>query len=199
VRIVVATRNHGKLAELRALGEVQDLSIRWESLDQHPGVPEVEEDAPTFLGNARKKALAVSKATGLAALADDSGLCVDALDGAPGVLSARYAPGTDADRVQHLLRVLAAVPPERRGAHFACALSLVIPGREPIEVEGRCEGHITAAPRGTHGFGYDPVFQMASGQTLAELDRAAKSALSHRAHAFAAMVPHLRVLAGSPP
>jgi XTP/dITP diphosphohydrolase len=189
-RLLFATTNAGKLRELRGLvGDALEVL----SLKDLPPVPEPEENAPTFEGNAELKARAYAEATGLPALADDSGLCVDALGGAPGVRSARYAPGDDRARYEKLLAALVGVPDEKRTASFQCALALVKPGGGPARVEvGRCEGVIGHAPRGTHGFGYDPVFLIPSlGRTMAELTPEEKAALSHRGAAFRKMKPHL--------
>jgi XTP/dITP diphosphohydrolase len=192
VKLVFATRNAGKVRELQELvgGAVEVASLR-----EHPEAPEVEEDAETFEGNARKKALAAAVATGLPALADDSGLCVDALGGRPGVRSSRYVAGTDRDRYLALLEELRDVPDERRGAAFVCALCLAFPDGRTVVEHGRCEGRIGRAPRGEGGFGYDPVFVLRDGRTMAELEPGEKSAISHRGAAFARMKPHLAVLA----
>ena len=161
---------------------------------------EVEETGATFAENARLKAEAVARATGCWALADDSGLAVDALGGAPGVLSARYAP-TDPERIARLLAELIAadaLTPERRGASFVAALALADPsGMVRLTVEGRCEGRIIAAPRGVGGFGYDPVFLVPElGLTFAEMDKATKGRVGHRGRAFALLEPGLRELLG---
>ncbi|MCP3138452.1 XTP/dITP diphosphatase [Pyxidicoccus xibeiensis] len=194
-RLLFATSNKGKLRELREL--VGD-AVEVVSLADLPPVPEPEEDAATFEGNAVKKAREYARATGLPALADDSGLCVDALDGRPGVHSARYAPGDDRARYEKLLAELAGVPDARRTAAFQCALALVLPGGETKVEVGRCEGRIGHAPRGTHGFGYDPVFVFPDkGRTMAELTPEEKAAVSHRGAAFRKMRPHLlSLLAG---
>jgi XTP/dITP diphosphohydrolase len=178
--LVFATSNAGKKKELEAL-----LGAGWlvKSAADFPDVPEVDEDQPTFEGNAAKKAHAFAKATGLLALADDSGLCVDALDGRPGVHSARYGR-TDGERIGRLLAELKDVPDERRTARFECALCLVTPDGEATFTRGTCEGRIIHAPRGTNGFGYDPIFELPGGKTMAELSRDEKSAVSHRGHAF---------------
>ena len=185
-----ATRNAGKVRELR---ELVGGAIEVSSLREHPEVEEVEEDAESFEGNARKKALAAAAATGLPALADDSGLCVEALGGRPGVRSARYVEGTDRDRYLALLEELRDVPDERRGAAFVCALCLAYPDGRTVVEQGRCEGRIGRAPKGEGGFGYDPVFLLADGRTMAELGPGEKSAISHRGAAFARMKPHLQV------
>ncbi len=188
-RLLFATTNAGKLRELRGL--VGD-AVEVLSLKEVPPVPEPVEDGATFEENAEKKARAYSRATGLPALADDSGLCVDALGGRPGVHSARYAEGDDRARYEKLLAELAQVPDAQRTASFRCALCLVLPdGSAHVEV-GRCEGRIDRTPRGSHGFGYDPVFLLPElGKTLAELTPEEKSGLSHRGQAFKKMRPYL--------
>ena len=193
-RLLFATSNAGKLRELRAL--VGD-AVEVVSLKDLPPVPEPEEDGDTFQANAVKKARAYSEATGLPALADDSGLCVDALDGRPGVLSARYAPGDDRARYEKLLAELTGVPDAKRTASFRCALALVTgKGEEPRVEVGRCEGTILHAPKGTNGFGYDPVFQVEGegGRSMAELAAEEKARVSHRARAFQLMRRHLLAL-----
>lgn len=194
IRLFFATGNAGKLKELRELvgGDFEVLSN-----NELPGAPDVDEDQPTFAGNARKKALANLEATGLPTLADDSGLCVDALDGRPGVLSARYAPGDDAARFQKLLAELRDVSDEKRTASFRCALALALPGGRVIVEQGACPGRILRDPKGTKGFGYDPVFFVPSlGKTMAELTSEEKSRVSHRGNAFRLMRTHLMALRG---
>ena len=188
MKLVFATTNQGKLAELREL--VSGLEVVSAS-EAAPGL-EVDEDRDTFEGNAEKKAREFLAATLLPSLADDSGLSVDALDGRPGVLSARYAP-TDGERIAKLLAELRGV--SNRGAHFTCALALALPdGAVHVEV-GECHGEIIDAPRGEHGFGYDPVFLIPSlGKTLAELQRPEKAGLSHRGVAMRKMAPRLAAL-----
>lgn len=198
MEIVVATRNAGKLHEFRDLAKGLGLHLR--SLDEFEEAAEVEETGASFQANALLKARAAAEATGLWAIADDSGLCVDALDGAPGIRSARFAPGSDAERWKKLLEALAEVPTERRTARFVCALALASPGGQSMIEEAACEGRIAWAPRGAHGFGYDPVFEVAddpSGRTMAELSTAEKRAVSHRGRAFESLRPHLvRLLRG---
>jgi XTP/dITP diphosphohydrolase len=198
VRVLVfATRNPGKLVELRQLLAGLPLDVRTPD-ELGRAVPEVIEDGATFAANARKKALAVSRAAGLAALADDSGLEVDALGGAPGVHSARYA-GAAADAAannQKLLAALAAVPDQRRTARFRSVLALADCagplGDRTLEAEGVCEGVVLRAPRGTGGFGYDPLFCVPDlDLTFAELDLGDKNGRSHRARAMLAMRPLL--------
>lgn len=197
--LVFATRNPGKLVELRQL--LPDLEVLdVDEAARHTGreIPEVDEDAETFAGNAAKKAREVSAAAGLPALADDSGLEVDALGGAPGVWSARYAgPGADAAANNaKLLAALEGVPAERRTARFRASLALADVtgplGAEVVTADGVCEGRIIEAPRGTGGFGYDPLFLLPErGQTMAELGAELKGQLSHRARAMAAIKPRL--------
>ena len=193
--LLFGTTNPGKLRELRRL--VAGTPIRVVSpADLGRALPEVEEDGRTFEENARKKAVAHARASGLHALADDSGLCVDALGGRPGVHSARYAEGGDRARYEKLLRELEGVEPSKRTAAFRCALCLAVPGREPIVEFGECPGVIGEAPRGEHGFGFDPVFYLPElGRTMAELTRDEKGRLSHRGRAFEKMRPHLAKLA----
>jgi XTP/dITP diphosphohydrolase len=198
--LVFATRNPGKLVELRQLLADLDLAV-WslDQLDQKGReVPEVIEDGDTFEANAGKKALEVSRATGLPALADDSGLEVDALAGAPGVRSARFAGPDAGDQANNarLLHALRDVPEDRRGARFRSALALADTagplGDALITTAGVCEGRILLGPRGTGGFGYDPLFLVPElGATFAELGVGTKNDLSHRARAMAAMKPHI--------
>jgi XTP/dITP diphosphohydrolase len=198
--LVLATRNRHKVAELSRILEAAGLAVDLHPVDDFAGVPDVAETGLTFADNALLKARAVAAATGLPAVADDSGLCVDALAGLPGVFSARWAGrhGDDRANLELLLDQLRDVPDDRRGAHFACAAALVTPdGREVVE-EGRLEGTLTRAPRGTGGFGYDPVLQpTGESRTTAEMSPEEKDAVSHRGRAFRALVPHLaRELAG---
>ncbi|MFL5278900.1 MAG: RdgB/HAM1 family non-canonical purine NTP pyrophosphatase [Myxococcales bacterium] len=187
--LVVATGNAGKLVELRELLSGLDLALR--SLAE-VGLPSPEETGNTFAENAELKARAAATFAGTWALGDDSGLCVDALGGEPGLHSARYA-STDEARRARLLRELAAVPAERRGAHFFCAAALCAPDGRIFRAEGRVYGAIAFAPRGTNGFGYDPLFLPAEtpGLTLAELPSAEKNRLSHRGRAVVALRPVL--------
>ncbi len=195
MKLVFATRNQGKLKELRQLLSLEGLEII--SLDQLPDAPEIEETGETFADNAALKARGIMEATGLPALADDSGLEVDALGGAPGVHSARYAgPGaTDADRVELLLKNLRSVEPEQRTARFRCVVAFADP-EQPAHVKfhgGSCEGRILDHPRGSGGFGYDPVFFVEElGQTFAEAPADKKNQISHRGQAMRKMVEFLR-------
>ncbi|HZJ69588.1 MAG TPA: non-canonical purine NTP pyrophosphatase [Planctomycetota bacterium] len=201
-RVLLATTNRGKQAELRAAFD----ELGWEAvgLEVFPGLAVADEPADTLAANARAKALHYARLTGLAALADDSGLEVEALGGAPGVRSARYA-GPAADDAANRERLLAALagrtaPAERR-ARFVCALCLVQDGRPLVEVAGRCEGTIAPAARG--GFGYDPLFvpddPRAGGRTFGELPPALKQALSHRGAALAALRSALAARTGPGP
>jgi XTP/dITP diphosphohydrolase len=199
--LVFATRNRGKLVELRELlPGIDVLSIDEATARLGRAIPEVVEDRDTFVGNAIKKAHEVSSATGLPALADDSGLEVDALDGAPGVYSARYAGisghAADAANNAKLLAALAGVPRARRSARFRAALALCdvtgALGDGAITAEGTCEGEVLEASRGSGGFGYDPLFFSPElGMTFAEAGVGSKSELSHRARAMRAMRPQL--------
>ncbi len=182
--LVIATRNRAKFTELAALLRMPGVTLR--SLRAFPHAPRVIEDGRTFEANARKKALAIARATGQVAIGDDSGLMVEALRGAPGVWSARFAgpSATDAENNTTLLRLLRGVPRHRRRAAFHCTLAIADPNGWVRVVEGRCEGRIADAPRGRHGFGYDPLFIIPRyGRTFGELGRRYKSRLSHRARA----------------
>ena len=181
--LVLATRNPGKTAEIRDL--LQDFPIEIKNLDDFGPLPEVIEDGATFEENAYKKASQTARVLGLPALADDSGLAVAALDGAPGVLSARYAGpmATDAQRCERLLAEMRGQA-DRRAA-FECVISIAVPTGPALTYEARCEGLITETPCGVHGFGYDPIFfHPPLGRTFAELTMAEKSRVSHRGRAL---------------
>jgi XTP/dITP diphosphohydrolase len=185
--LVLATASAGKLAELRAL--LAGCGLRLVGLAELPAVRLPEEGAD-YAANAAAKALAVAEALGLPALADDSGLEVEGLGGAPGPLSARYGgPGlSDPERALHLLSELRGVEGEARRARFVCALALATPGGRRLAARGECEGRILAAPRGAGGFGYDPVFAPAGdGRSFAELPAWEKNRVSHRARAVRAL------------
>ena len=184
-RIVLATRNQGKVREFNKLFA----QLGWEgiSLAEFEDVPEVVEDGDTFEANAIKKAVTISTYLNLSAVGDDSGLEVDALDGRPGVYSARYAgeDATDEANWKKLLQELTDVPDEKRTARFRCTLALVEPGQEPLIATGSCEGTIAREPAGTNGFGYDPVFYLpAMDKRMAELSAEEKNQISHRAMAM---------------
>ncbi len=183
--LVVATGNKGKLLEIARLFE--GTGYRIIGLDACPDAPAVIEDGETFAANARKKAEALAAHTGKLTLADDSGLVVAALDGAPGVHSARYAgaDATDADNNARLLREMQNVPDDRRQAAFRCVMALVEPGGTCRTFEGELKGTILRSPRGDGGFGYDPLFMVREyGRTLAELPLDAKNRISHRGQAL---------------
>ena len=205
-RLCIATRNPHKLEEIRAL--VHDLDVEVTSARDDPRCTDVDEDLPTLEGNAEKKARWVAAFTGLPSLADDTGLEVDALDGAPGVVSARWAgPACSAaDNVRKLLRLLEDVEDPRRTARFRCVVALAMPSPDADRMrfaervaactvslhQGRLEGRIGHAPRGGAGFGYDPVFLLPElGRTLAELTLAEKNRISHRGRALQAAKPAL--------
>ena len=184
-QILIATRNRGKLAEIREILSAPGLEL----LDPETvgNLPEVEEDGDTFEANAIKKAVTLARASGMLTLADDSGLEVDALGGAPGVYSARYAgePSSDAANNAKLLAALCGQP--NRRARFRCAIALATPDGDCSTVDGRCEGHIADAPQGRGGFGYDPLFiPDGFSQSFGELEAAVKHRISHRGAALRA-------------
>ena len=202
-RLVVATRSAHKLAELRTLLDVPHAELV--SLDDLGIEGDVDETGATFEANAALKARHAARVTGLAALADDSGLEVDALGGGPGVRTRRYAgeDATDEQNNTKLLRALDGLSPDRRGARYVCVLALALPaergprGGQPLTVvRGTCRGRIARAPRGSGGFGYDPIFEPSSeppgGRTLGEWSQEAKNAISHRGAAARRMTPILR-------
>ena len=197
-KLLVGTNNPGKVREYQELltGLPETLEVTFPARE---GLTlEVEESGETFEENACIKALAYAQASGLISLADDSGLEVDALGGAPGVHSARYAgPAiSDADRYRKLLDALADVPAGQRSARFRCVVALALPDGTIHTANGFCEGEIGFAPRGEHGFGYDPVFVVKGhgGRTMAELPPDVKNEISHRARALLAIQPVLRTL-----
>lgn len=198
MELVLATRNKKKIEEIRRIAAGLPVSVL--SLDDFPGCPETVEDRPTFEGNAGKKALEVARFTGKPALSDDSGLEVDALGGAPGVYSARYAPdaesGNDPRNYRKLLRDLENTPDGRRNARFVCCIALVFPDGDVRTFFGRAEGRIAREPRGEKGFGYDPVF-LPEGfdRTFAEMTAGEKDALSHRGEALRNLAVYLRASA----
>ena len=196
--ILVATGNPGKIVEIRAMLEAD---VRWLCLADLPPMTEIEEDGTTFAENARKKAVGYAKATGFCTLADDSGLVVDALGGAPGVKSARFSgeKSKDADRtlidhrnIAKTLELLKGVPEEKRTARFVCRLCLASPDRILIETEGTLEGLITDREIGQNGFGYDPIFFVPDlNKTVAQLASEEKNAISHRGNAIRKLKPLL--------
>jgi XTP/dITP diphosphohydrolase len=191
-RLVLATANPDKLIEMDRILAASEVPVDIRNLGDFPGAPEVAETGATFAENALLKAHAIAAFTGLPAVADDSGLCVDALNGMPGVLSARWS-GRHGDAEANLRLVLAQlsdIPDDRRGAHFACAAVLVLPsGREHVSL-GTLRGRLIREPRGSNGFGYDPIFLPEGGsRTTAELTAPEKDAISHRGRALAGLVP----------
>ncbi|MFG2823422.1 RdgB/HAM1 family non-canonical purine NTP pyrophosphatase [Kitasatospora sp. NPDC048365] len=191
-RLVLATRNKHKVAELRDILGAAGLDVELVGADAYPEIPDVPETGVTFAENALLKAHALARATGLPAVADDSGLCVDVLGGAPGIFSARWAGkhGDDRANLELLLAQLSDIGPEHRAAHFACAAALALPDGTERVVEGRLLGTLRTAPAGDGGFGYDPVLQpLGETRTCAELTPAEKNAISHRGQAFRALAP----------
>ena len=208
-RLVLATGNSAKLAELARILAAGQVHVDLAGLGDFPGAPAVRETGAAFADNALLKARAIAEFTGLPSVADDSGLCADALNGMPGVLSARWSgvKADDQSNLQLLLEQLADVPDDRRGARFACAAALVLPsGREHVS-EGTVHGRLTREPLGQGGFGYDPLFvpdpaELArvrltvTGLTTAEMAPEAKDAISHRGKALRALAPVIAALLG---
>lgn len=202
-RLVLATRNAHKVTELRAILARTGLDIDLVGADAYPEIPDVKETGVTFAENALLKARALAEATGLPAVADDSGLCVDVLGGAPGIFSARWSGrhGDDAANLALLLAQLSDVEHPHRGAHFACAAALAMPDGTTRVTEGRLRGTLRRTPAGTGGFGYDPILQpdepnvpdgqgdFVRGRTCAELTAEEKNSISHRGKAFRALAP----------
>ncbi|MGW1512025.1 RdgB/HAM1 family non-canonical purine NTP pyrophosphatase [Streptomyces sp. NPDC002394] len=196
-RLILATRNAGKITELHAILADAGLDLELVGADAYPDVPDVKETGVTFAENALLKAHALAQATGLPAIADDSGLCVDVLNGAPGIFSARWAGahGDDKANLNLLLAQLSDIDDAHRGAHFACAAALALPDGTERVVEGRMPGTLRHAPVGTNGFGYDPILQPEGYEvTCAQLTPEQKNAISHRGKAFRALVPVVREL-----
>jgi len=197
-RIVLATRNAHKVSELAAILDevVAELDLEIVGMGEFPDVEDVVETGVTFAENATLKALTIASATGLPALADDSGLAVDVLGGAPGVFSARWAGthGQDLANLDLLLAQLTDVPDPHRAAAFVCAAALALPDGTVVVREGRMPGRLARAPRGDNGFGYDPILLVDDSRTAAELSPEAKNAISHRGKAFRALAADLREL-----
>jgi XTP/dITP diphosphohydrolase len=188
MRIVLASGNRGKLEELTRI--LSPLGLELSYLKDYPEMPPVEEDGETFEENAVKKARAVCEALGEIVLADDSGLQVDCLNGAPGVFSARFsgAGANDEKNNEKLLRLLKGIPREKRGAGFVCVVALAIPGGQIYTAKGTCRGVIRESPEGQSGFGYDPLFEIPDlGKTFSQLDSETKNRISHRGKALALM------------
>lgn len=196
MKLLIATKNKGKLVEIRKiLADAKDLELL--SLADLPNAPDIDENGATFAENARIKAKEAAEFSGLLTLADDSGLMVDALDGEPGVHSARYAGegATDDQRIEKLLAALEGKNADQRSAHFHCAISLYDPKKKTFiaDVEGRCDGRILEAKEGKGGFGYDPIFYVeAIARTFASADPKEKNELSHRGLALKKIAPILK-------
>ena len=197
--IIIASTNPGKAAELSAMLEAD---VQWLSLADFNGIDQIKEDGLTFVENACKKAIGYAKTTGLWTIADDSGLVIDALDGAPGVESARFSGAKSKDRklidrqnIAKVLKLLKGVPTERRTARFVCSLCLASPDEILIETEGTLEGPITEKAIGKNGFGYDPIFFVPHlNKTVAQLTPEEKNAISHRGNAIRKLKPLLNQL-----
>lgn len=197
-RLLLATRNHGKVVEFRRiLNAIAPGEIELVGLDQFPDVADVEETGKTFEENALLKAREMSRATGLPAIADDSGLCIDALGGDPGIYSARWAGshGDDAANIVKVLSSMADIPEEQRKAHFTCVAALVLPdGRSHIE-EAHFNGLILQGPVGSMGFGYDPIFKPEGFEiSSAQMSPEVKDSVSHRGKSLRAIAPHVITL-----
>ena len=191
-RLVLATANRHKIIELSRILAASSVAVDLVGLDQFPGAPDVAETGATFTENALLKAVAITQFTGLPAVADDSGLCADALNGMPGVLSARWAGrhGDDAANLRLVLDQLSDVPDDRRGAYFICIAALVLPSGQEFVSEGTVHGRLIREPRGTNGFGYDPIFVPdGESHTTGELGAEDKDAISHRGRALRGLVP----------
>jgi len=198
-RLILATRNAHKVGELRAILGAAGLDVELVGADSYPEIPDVRETGVTFAENALLKAHALAQATGLPAVADDSGLCVDVLGGAPGIFSARWAGthGDDKANLDLLLAQLGDIDTPHRAAHFACAAALALPDGTERVVEGRLRGTLRFEPAGSGGFGYDPILQPDGYDvTCAELTPEQKNAISHRGEAFRGLVPVVRELLG---
>ncbi|HCU97473.1 MAG TPA: non-canonical purine NTP pyrophosphatase, RdgB/HAM1 family [Actinobacteria bacterium] len=198
-RIIFATRNPAKLAELRRILAAARVGVEVGDLEEFPEMPEVAETGRTFAENALLKARAVAAFTGLPAIADDSGLCVDALNGMPGVLSARWSGphGDDVANLRLVLGQIGDVPAGQRGAHFACAAALVLPSGAEHVTEGTVQGWLTDSPRGSNGFGYDPIFVPDGSElTTAQMSAEEKDKISHRGKALRALAPVVAAVLG---
>jgi XTP/dITP diphosphohydrolase len=200
-RLLLATRNKGKIEEFRRiLEEIAAGQIELVGLDQFPNLHDVDETGATFEENALLKAREMCAASGIAAIADDSGLCVDFLNGEPGIYSARWAGvhGDDAANTLKVLNSLADVPDEKRGAHFTCVAALALPDGRTHTEEAHFDGWILREPVGQHGFGYDPIFRPDGYEiSSAQMDASAKDAISHRGKSLRAIAPHVISLLNS--
>ena len=196
-QVVLATKNRHKLDELHRILMGAGLDVELLGIDAFPDLPDIPETESSFAGNALLKAREIARITGLPAIADDSGLCVDALNGMPGIFSARWSGrhGDDAANLALLLGQLADVPDRRRTAAFHCAAAIALPDGTERVVEGTIEGVIIREPRGTNGFGYDPIFvPLGRTVTTAEMASEEKDAISHRGRALEALAPVVREL-----
>lgn len=195
MKVLIATKNAGKVKEFVSMFDAQGIEVK--SLLDVDGSPDVKETGTTFAENARIKAEEISALYGLPVIADDSGLVIDALDGRPGVFSARYA-GMEKDDDKNMDKVIDEmrdVPPENRSARFVCSLAIARPGKETLIVEGSCEGEIGYKKSGSNGFGYDPIFIVEHTKTtMAELSQEEKNKISHRANAMAKLKDQMHLL-----
>ncbi len=191
LKLVVASKNSGKIKEFRRILQLDSQGIE---LVIDIEIPEVAETGNTFEENALLKAISIAKLTGIPAIADDSGLAIDALDGAPGILSARWSGGGDKENIKKVLDEIKDVPDSKRSAKFVAVIALAKPSGENLIVRGELEGSIRRAPVGDNGFGYDPIFEpiTGDGRTLAELDPSEKDAISHRSLALAQITPLIK-------
>jgi len=196
-KLVLATWNAHKVVELRRILLAAGMTVTLTGLDEFPGAPDVAETGLTFGENALLKARAIARFTGLPSIADDSGLCVDVLNGMPGIFSARWSGrhGDDQANLDLVLAQVCDIADPHRGAHFACAAALALPDGHEQVVEGRLYGRLVTSPRGTGGFGYDPIFAPDGSElTTAEMTPEAKDAISHRGRAFRALAPVIEEL-----
>lgn len=196
-RLVLATANAHKLTELTRILNAERVDVDLVGLGDFPGAPDIAETGATFVANALVKARAVAAFTGLPSVADDSGLCCDALNGMPGVLSARWSGrhGDDAENLRLVLAQISDVPDERRGAHFYCVAALVRPTGQETLSAGTLRGRLIRQPRGTNGFGYDPIFVPdGENRTTAEMTADEKDAISHRGRAFRGLTETIAAL-----
>ena len=191
LKLVVASKNSGKIKEFRRILQLDSQGIE---LLIDIEIPEVAETGSTFEENALLKAISIAKFTGIPAIADDSGLAIDALDGAPGILSARWSGGGDKENIKKVLDEIKDVPDSKRSAKFVAVIALAKPSGENLIIRGELEGSIRRAPVGDNGFGYDPIFEpiTGDGRTLAELDPSEKDAISHRSLALAQITPLIK-------
>lgn len=201
IKLVLATRNAGKIAEFRRiLEELHPRSIELVGLEHFPDLQDVEETGETFFENALLKARTVCQETGLPTIADDSGLCIDALGGAPGVLSARWSGvhGNDQANIDKVLAQLQAISEDVRSAHFTCVTAFVMPDGRQASAEGILSGKILRQPIGNNGFGYDPIFLPdGSDVSLAQLDAEKKDSISHRGQSLRVIAPRVAVMLGA--